>query len=53
MRCEFRFQEVSFLVHLTSKNELVTNSLKVELANAPVLKLPVEIIGYMACTNTS
>jgi hypothetical protein len=45
VRCEFRFEEVSFLVHVMNKNGLVANSLKQELKTTPVLKLPMEIVG--------
>jgi hypothetical protein len=53
MRCQYWFEEVSFLVHGPSKNGLIVNTIEQEHTIAPVLKLPVEIIGYVACTDTS
>jgi hypothetical protein len=35
------------------KNGHVVNTIEREHTIAPVLKLPVEIIGYVACTSTS
>jgi hypothetical protein len=53
MRCEFWLEEVSFLVHGLSKNGLVVNTLEQEHTIALVLKLPMEIVGYVVYTDTS
>jgi hypothetical protein len=53
MRCEFWFEEVSSLVYVMNENGHVVNTIEREHRNAPVLKLPVEIIWYVACTDTS
>jgi hypothetical protein len=46
-------KEVSFLVYVMNGNRHVVNTREQEYTVAHVLKLPVEIVGYVACTNTS
>jgi hypothetical protein len=46
-------EEVSFLVYVMNRNGDVVNIIEQEHTAAPVLELPVEIIGYVACTDTS
>jgi hypothetical protein len=41
------------LVHVMNKNGFIVNTLEREHTIAPVLKLLVEIIVYVACTDTS
>jgi hypothetical protein len=53
MRCEFWCEEVLLLVYVMNENGHVVNTIDREHIIAPVLKLPVEIIGYVACTYTS
>jgi hypothetical protein len=53
MRCEFWFA-VSVILGLCNEQEwIIVNTLEHEHAIAPVIKLPIEIIGYVACTDTS
>jgi hypothetical protein len=44
---------MSFLVHGPSKNGFIVNTLEREHTITHVLKLPIEIKGYVACTDTS
>jgi len=53
MRCEIWFGEVSFLVYVMNENGHIVNTIECEHTIALLLKLPVEIIGYVACTDTS
>jgi hypothetical protein len=46
-------EEVSFLVYVMNKNGHVVNIIERKHTIAHVLKLPIEIIRYMACTDTS
>jgi hypothetical protein len=39
-------EEVSFLVYLMNNNGHVVNTIEQEHTVAPVLKLPIEIVGY-------
>jgi hypothetical protein len=45
MRCVLWIEEVSFLVHAMNKNGLIVDTLEQEHTNAPMLKLPTEIVG--------
>jgi len=44
---------VSFLVYVMNENGHVVNTIERKHTIAPVLKLPIEVIGYVVCTDTS